>query len=159
MGGAPGAAFIAAALIQLQDAPVEVANLFHGEAGAFGLFNENGVPLKNFQAVKAFQQMFKTPRRVVTELRNDSLSVVAGLNEAGTEAAVLLANVGSTAIDLNIKGENLPWREATLTEVRMLDGSHDFEPKKSIAASRAGVVVPVVAPGHSVLLIRLRAAP
>src|SRR5690606_22866365 len=40
MAGAPGAAFIAAALMDLQAAPLDQANLFHGELGAFGMFDE-----------------------------------------------------------------------------------------------------------------------
>ena len=36
MAGPPGAAFLATTLIELQDAPVDVCNLFHGELGGFG---------------------------------------------------------------------------------------------------------------------------
>ncbi len=36
MAGAPGAAFVAAALLELQDAPVDVCNFFHGETGSSG---------------------------------------------------------------------------------------------------------------------------
>ena len=53
MGGGPGAAFIAAALIELQDAPLDMANLFHGELGGFGLFTGHGVPLKSLIELRA----------------------------------------------------------------------------------------------------------
>ncbi|HWN94539.1 MAG TPA: hypothetical protein VNT99_05880, partial [Methylomirabilota bacterium] len=67
MSGASGAAFIAAALIQLQDAPVDMCNLFHGETGPFGLFDVNGVPQKNYRALGAFAELLMMSRRVPVE--------------------------------------------------------------------------------------------
>ena len=57
MAGAPGAAFVAASLLELQDAPIDVCNFFHGELGGFGIFTEQGVPLKAYQALRAFQSL------------------------------------------------------------------------------------------------------
>jgi xylan 1,4-beta-xylosidase len=52
MSDAAGGAFIATTLIELQDSPVDAGNLFHGELGGFGLFNEFGVPQKNYHALR-----------------------------------------------------------------------------------------------------------
>jgi len=40
-------------LIELQDAPLDMANLFHGELGGFGLFTGHGVPLKSLIELRA----------------------------------------------------------------------------------------------------------
>ena len=60
-GGAQGAAFVAAALLELQDAPVDVCNFFHGELGGFGIFTEQGVPLKAYQALRAVPRTRRDP--------------------------------------------------------------------------------------------------
>lgn len=97
MSGPHGAAFITAALIELQDAPVEMANLFHGEAGAFGLFSEQGVPLDNYSAMLAFAEMLQTPLRVrMTDAKRDRIFSIAGLSKDGARASVLIANHGAT---------------------------------------------------------------
>ena len=62
MGGPQGAAFIACVLLYLQDAPVDVANLYSGDSGSFGLFNRYGVPKKTFHAVRAVQDAARHAR-------------------------------------------------------------------------------------------------
>jgi hypothetical protein len=65
MSGNQGAAFILAALIELQDAPVDMCNFYHGDLGAFGLFNEFGVPQPNYHALEAFSRVARRPRALV----------------------------------------------------------------------------------------------
>jgi len=90
----PGAAFIVASLIELQDAPLEVANFYHGEIGGFGLFNEQGVPQKAWQAMRAFRALLDTPRRV--RMRGSvagKLAVAAGLSADSRDASLLVGNL------------------------------------------------------------------
>lgn len=106
MSGTPGAAFIAATLIELQDAPVDMANLFHGGIGVFGLFNEHGVPTKNYYGMQAFQNLLATPYRVVAHGGHaGSLAVAAGHDAAQAHASVLLSHLkGETnTIELNLR--------------------------------------------------------
>lgn len=128
MAGAPGAAFLIAALLQLQDAPVDVCCLFHGEVGGFGLFTEHGLPTKNYHALRAFRQLLDTPRRVETPgLLPASVAVGAGLAADGRRAAVLVSNVAAhpqTVFRFELK---LPWRDATIGELWRVDHAHDFE--------------------------------
>lgn len=56
------AAFVAATLIELQDAPVDVANFFHGETGVFGLFDEHGRPNAIYDVFAKFNRMANKPR-------------------------------------------------------------------------------------------------
>ena len=93
MAGAPGAAFVVASLLELQDAPIDVCNFYHGELGGFGIFTEQGVPLKAYQALRAFQGLVRTPRRVETRgAVAGKLAFVAGLSTDEREATMLMSN-------------------------------------------------------------------
>lgn len=125
MAGAPGAAFIAAALMELQDAPVDAANLFHGETGPFGLFDIHGAPEKTYFAVRAFAEFLKAPRRVRVE-RAGMIHAVAGLNGGGTEAAILVSNLAEPQSSSRVTCENLPWRGPLRGNVRVVDAANDL---------------------------------
>jgi xylan 1,4-beta-xylosidase len=128
MMGAAGAAFLAASLIELQDAPVDVCNLFHGETGIFGLFTEVGAPTRNYYGVQAFAQMLDTPKCLtVTGGISGKLAVIAGTNADKTKAAVLIANPGGPeSIRLSIT--NFPgWGQGEV-EVKLVDGQKLLEP-------------------------------
>jgi hypothetical protein len=117
MSGAPGAAFIAASLMQLQDAPVDVANLFHGECGGFGLFNENGVPTANYQALLAFSQLSALPTRIgCTTSSIVDCTAAAGLNADKSSLTILLSchGLGQRTIQCELK--NLPWPATAKTQ-------------------------------------------
>ncbi len=87
MSGDAGAAFIMAALIGLQDAPVDMANLFHGEVGAFGLFNEFGVPQPNYHALKTFARITRRPRAIIGGSIRGELAVAA------TDDLIVISNL------------------------------------------------------------------
>ncbi|HET6408251.1 MAG TPA: hypothetical protein VFG14_10260, partial [Chthoniobacteraceae bacterium] len=103
MAGAPGAAFIVAALLELEDTPIDVGNFYHGELGGFGIFTEQGVPLKAWQALRAFQELVKTPRRVETSgAVAGKLAFAAGLNAEGREATVLISNFSDSRSEVSL---------------------------------------------------------
>src|SRR5688572_13285968 len=92
MAGAAGAAFVTASLIELQDAPLDVANFFHGELGGFGIFTEHGVPQKAWQAFRAFRAALDASRRVETQgAVAGKLAVTAGLSADGRAATILVS--------------------------------------------------------------------
>lgn len=126
MSGHAGAAFIAASLIRLQDAPVDVCNLFHAETGAFGLFTEQGVPLPNFHAVRAFRDLLHTPSRVHASAPGN-YSVAAGVATSRRHAQVLIASFGGNST-LQVTLKNLPWDGTTTAEVRMVTTNQMFRP-------------------------------
>lgn len=154
MAGAPGAAFIAAALIRLQDAPVDMCNLFHGELGGFGLFNEHGMPQRNYDALRAFVELLKCPRRVA--LAEAPLTLAAGIDERNQHAAILISNLKSTPASLDLELGNLPTGKAWNYEVYRIDDTAAFE------ATGGGVLpgkarLPLDVKGPVVLLIKLAA--
>ncbi len=122
MGGAAGGAFLAAALIELQDAPLDVGNLFHAEVGGFGVFTENGVPMRNYHALRAFADLMKTPRRAATSGGvAGKLALAAGLDAEGSRAQVLISNFAHDSGDFRLVLGTVPWRGETECEVRVID--------------------------------------
>ncbi len=159
MAGAEGAAFLASALIALQDAPVDVCTIFHGELGGFGLFNEHGVPQKNYHALSAFHSLLDTPRRV--EVRGaipGKLAVAAGLDAGRRKAQVLISNFALPADGISIAITNLPWRGKSTVEVRVVDAAHALEWQAGAPPldSDAPFVLSLAAPG--VVLVTLTSA-
>jgi xylan 1,4-beta-xylosidase len=159
MAGAPGAAFIASALIELQDAPLEVANLFHGELGAFGLFNEFGVPQKNYHALRAFRGLLDTPHRVEASGGVPGrLAVAAGLNARKTEARVLISNFNQPESELRLDLGNLPWTGDTLVELRAVDAERDFEVMRVEVVRADAPTLTVNLASPAIALVTLRPA-
>ena len=157
MTGAPGAAFVAASLLELQDAPIDVCNLFHGELGGFGIFTEHGVPLKSYQALRAFQGLVETPRRVQTRgAVSGKLAFAAGLSTDGREASLLVSNLTDPrpAIALNWKG--FSWTGGVTAEIRTIDARTDYVEVRTepIAGENATLHLALKAP--AIALIRLR---
>jgi hypothetical protein len=156
ISGAHGAAFVASALIELQDAPVDMCNLFHGEAGPFGLFNVNGVPEKNFYAVRAFGELLKTPLRVEVA-HAKSPSVAAGRDVSGNAAAIFVSNNSRSPVLARFYYSNLPWRQRNQISVWLLDATHDFQemPKGTSSAENQ---IELTLPDHAVVFISLKPA-
>jgi len=154
MSGASGAAFIASALIELQDAPVEICNLFHGELGGFGLFNENGVPYQNYYALRAFNQTSRSGERVaVIGTTPGKLAALATLNAQRKETTILLVNYRSDADQVRIDLENLPWPTPGKAEIALLNEKSQWSTNR-IQVSRSGIQIELKAP--SVAAVRLR---
>lgn len=154
MMGAEGGAFAVASLIELQDAPVDVANFFHGETGIFGLFTEVGAPTRNYFALLAFAELLDTPRRArTTGGVAGQLAIAAGINTTGKTAGVLVANLsGPAEWEITLKG--LPWAGRPEVEVRLTDGerAHEIYPTGGVVDGR----LRLTARAPCVALIRLR---
>ena len=157
MAGAPGAAFVAASLVELQDAPVDVGNFYHGELGGFGIFTEQGVPLKAYQALRAFQGLVETPRRVATRgAVAGKLAFAAGLSPDGREASMLLSNFADPRSDIVLGWKAFAWTGGATAEIRIVDATRDFSEARTelVSAERAALHLTLKAP--AVALIRLR---
>jgi hypothetical protein len=128
IGGAEGAAFAAATLLLLQDAPPDAANYFSAEAQGMGLFTCHGVPKKSYHALRAFQALTETPERLaVAGPVTSGLAVGAGVNPARTAVTVLLSKYGGAGRPVTLALTNLPWRGPTRFQIATLDGGHDLD--------------------------------
>jgi len=159
MAGAPGAAFIAASLLELQDAPIDVCNLFHGELGGFGIFSEQGVPLKAYQALRAFQGLVETPRRVETRgAVAGKLAFAAGLGTEGREATMLVVNFADPRSDIVLNWKGFAWAGGVTAEVRTVDAARDFSEARteSVEGEGEGGSMRLTLKAPSIALVRLR---
>jgi hypothetical protein len=159
MAGAPGAAFLAASLLELQDAPVDVCNLFHGEVGAFGIFTEQGVPQKSYQALRAFRGLLETPSRVATRgAVAGKLAFAAGLSTEGLEASLLVVNFADPRSDMILNWKALGWAGGATAEIRIVDERHDFSKVRTERFEGAAVSMSLPLKAPALALIRLRPA-
>jgi len=162
MAGAAGGAFIVAALLELQDAPVNVCNLFHGELGGFGLFSDQGVPQQNYYALRAFSELLDAPQRVETRGGvSGQLAVVAGLNRTATSAAILVSNFAASDLDFDLTVTNLPWAGQTVVETRRVNASEtlDFVTRQTNDTSPFSISLELKKPAVALIRLRPRAAP
>lgn len=104
MAGGSGAAFVLATLLLLQDAPVDMANFFHGETGGFGLFDEHGVAQANYFAFHIFNELRSTSRILVTNFPSDGITVAAGRSADGTRIIAIAHRKAEQRLELRLRG-------------------------------------------------------
>lgn len=157
MAGAPGAAFVAAALVELQDAPVDVCNFYHGELGGFGIFTEQGVPLKAYQALRAFQRLVETPRRVETRgAVTGKLAFAAGLSTDGREATLLVSNFADPRSEIVLDWKGFAWTGGVTAEIRTVDAASDFSNARTESVAGESVTLRLKLKAPAITLVRLR---
>ncbi len=117
VGGAEGAAFAAAALCRLQDAPVDAANYFTAEPGGMGLFGQHGVPTATYGAFRAFARVAGLAARLplVGETPTGVAALAAASAEKG-EAAVLVARHAGRGGPVSLRVAPAPWPGPTSYE-------------------------------------------
>lgn len=86
------AAFQAAVLILLEDAPVDIATLYRGDAWNWGgIFSGSGQPGNPYYAWLAYKEVVENSTRVEVAVLNGFLKAIAGLADDGT-LRVLVVN-------------------------------------------------------------------
>lgn len=95
---AHNAAFVGAVLTYLQDAQVDHAHFYRGDAAWMGLFDLNGDYYKPAYAFKAMGQMLDTPLRLaVTGADTFGFAVLAGKSEDGNTVQIFISNYARPA--------------------------------------------------------------
>ena len=154
MARAPGGTFLAASLIELQDAPVDVCNFYHGETGGFGLFTEVGAPTRNYYALLAFAQLLETPKRVgVGGAIPGKLAIAAGTDSGQRKATVLVANL-SGGEDVTLTFSKIPWPGETAIEVRIVDEQRALEPIRDQALAGNDLTLKLRPPAVALVILR-----
>jgi xylan 1,4-beta-xylosidase len=96
--GAHNATFVGAVLTYLQDAPVDHAHIYRGDAAWMGLFDLNGNYYKPAYVFRAMGQMLSTPLRLaVTGADTFGFAVLAGKSEDGNTVQILISNYAKPA--------------------------------------------------------------
>ena len=154
-----GAAFDAAVLLELQDAPIDMANFYTADNGAWGLFNQYGVPKKNYHAFRAFKALVDHPARLLVEGgKPGELSAAAGATADGREFALVVSNYKSTDHRLEIVLENLPWKGRSECELFVLNETRNLEPLGKQLSDGPAVHLVQDLPVPGVLLVYARQA-
>ncbi len=95
---AHNAAFVGAVLVYLQDASIDHAHFYRGDAAWMGLFDLNGYYYKPAYVFKAMGQMRNTPVRLaVTGADTFGFAVLAGKSEDGKTVQILISNYARPA--------------------------------------------------------------
>jgi len=127
LGGLPGALFVGATLLAIQDAPLEVSTIYADGMGEFGLLDGMLKPRKRFHAIRAFRRLLEHPARLpLAGGEVDTLAACAGRDEAG-RIALLLVNRGK-AVTVTVNLQHPPWSGVPRVEVLGLDETRDLEP-------------------------------
>jgi hypothetical protein len=128
----------------------------HGELGGFGISTEQGVPLKAYQALRAFQGLVETPRRVETRgAVAGKLAFAAGLSPDGREATLLLSNFAGPRSDIVLNWQGSPWTAGVTAEIRIVDATRDFSKVRTEAVAGEPASLCLTRKAPSVAVIRL----
>lgn len=156
IGGMAGASFAASALIYLQDSKLDVATYYTGWSTVWGLFDQYGIPRKNFYAFKALSLLMETPRRVFCKGSDlDGLAVISGISADKSRASILVSNFDGKCSRYSIHVEGLPWRGTVVLRKYVLDANHDLELVKTEDLSTTKFTVTEDVETPSVCLIQL----
>ena len=153
MNGATGAAFDAAVLIALQDAPLDIATLYTGTTAVWGLFTPSGTPQKNFYALLAFTELLKSPNRLAVTSSDAAIYAAAGISSDGETMRILISNPTSASHPLHLNLDHFSWRDHAMMQEQLVDSSSDLGNIGS--ASPIGRDLQRELPAHSVLLLTI----
>jgi xylan 1,4-beta-xylosidase len=91
--GMENAAFIGAVLTYLQDAPIDRAHFYRGDAAWMGLFDLQGRPFKTAYAFEAMGKMLDTPQRLAVQGTDTfGFAALAGRTADGNRIQILISN-------------------------------------------------------------------
>lgn len=91
--GMENAAFVGAALTYFQDAPMDHAMFYRGDAAWMGLFDLNGKGFKTSYTFEAMGRMLGTPRRLAVQGADTfGLAALAGRSANGSTVQILISN-------------------------------------------------------------------
>ena len=155
------AAFAANVLMQLQDAPLDVANYYTADDSPWSMFNEFGVPGKVFFAFKAFRLLLDCPNRLAVEgaLGTDEVSALAGISDDRQTAAFMVSNYRGQPRQLVVKLKGLPPANGGRMETFLVDETHELEKMGDEPLDGANPVVNLRLPPGTVWLVKLKHVP
>lgn len=157
MRGPKAAAFVASALIRMQDAPLDMANYYTADTNPWGMFDAFGVPGRVYYAFVAFNQLLKTPNRVACESQGD-ITVCAGLSNDQKTAGILISNFSESTRQICISLQNLHLQQPIEVEIFAVDARHEFESLGKTACKRQDGALPLDLAANGVYFARLGAA-
>jgi hypothetical protein len=159
MRGPEGASFVATALMLLQNTPIDMANFYTADINPWGMFDSFGVPGRVYYAFVAFNQLTKTPNRVVCEPQGapqPDITMCAGMSDDRKTASILISNYGPTESRLAVSLQNLPLSGLVQAETLAVDATHEFARIGASVLEPGKPRLSLSIPGYAVYLVRLR---
>lgn len=154
-----GASFVAAALIALQDAAVDVMTYYDGQPSALycGLFDYYGCPQKTYHAFNAFRHMLDYPVRVDSCVNNadGALYSLAAVDPERGRVALLVSNFGGNGDGCEIAMQSLPVRQGATYRIQVLDKDRDLVPLEEGTLASPHATIRIALPRHSVAFITI----
>ncbi|MBN1401260.1 MAG: hypothetical protein JXA74_10510, partial [Anaerolineae bacterium] len=159
-----GASFCAAALIALQDAPVDVCCYYDGQPSALfcGLFDYYGVPTLTYQAFVWFRRVLDCGEKVtVTAVQGDDadaprLHALAAYDRERGAGAILLSHPGDRPLSVDMKLDGLPPGESWGWRACRIKRAGVVEPQRFWRLSPEKQPLGLILEPHAVALIELR---
>jgi len=156
INGAEGAAFVLAALIALQDVPVDVACYFTAEAPGMGLFGPHGVPSRAFDTFRTFNSLRGHKRIAMRGDAESGIATLAALAADKRSASVLLARTSGTGGTASVKLASPPFVGSFKKEVHGWDEKLDWQVLESGKCDRWECAVTLLT--NSVKVVRFSKA-
>ena len=152
------AAFMASALLQMQDAPVDMAFYYSADDSPWGMFDVFGEPGRSYFAMKAFNQFLQAPDRVTVTGApgKDDITLGAGLSQGKTLAMLLASNFRSKRRHLRVDLQNLPWTGKVKVTTWRIDKDHEFSLEQVKDLTPETPVLFLDLPSSTVLLVQLQ---
>jgi hypothetical protein len=152
--GVKGASFCVAALLKLQNSPLDMANYYCAGTTPWSMFDEYGVPSKVFYAFKAFNQLAQLPTRISCEgSPENGLTPCAAMSEDRKTVGLLLGNFDPKPKSVVVFLHNAPENSNFHIHVFQVDAGHDFEQCPD-APFEGGAGVREEIPSYGVFFIR-----
>ena len=162
MRGPQAAAFVASALMLLQDCPLDMANYYTADTNPWGMFDAFGVPGRVYYTFVAFNRLTRTPNRVACEAQGapqPELTLCAGLSDDRAAAAILVSNYGDTPRTVALALRNLPLPQPVQAETFAVDATHELSPISRVLLRPDEAVLTLNLSSNAVQFIRLSLTP
>jgi hypothetical protein len=155
-GDVNNAAFVAAALIHLQDSAVDHSLFYRGDATGTSLFDLRGGYTKKAYSFKAAAAMLDTPERLAADGGNtQEFAVLAGRSAGGRKVQVLIANAGTKG-GYTLAIDSLPWGDKKYTVKRYrVSATEDFTETAEAPGKGGKLIIATGLPSPSVELFVL----
>jgi xylan 1,4-beta-xylosidase len=126
--GIKGASFCVAALLKLQNSPLDMANYYCAGTTPWSMFDEYGVPSKVYYAFKAFNQLAHLPTRISCEgSPTNGLTSCAAISADKKTIGLLLGNFDPKPKSVLVFLRNAPENSNFHIQLFRVDTGHDFD--------------------------------
>jgi hypothetical protein len=161
MRGPKAAAYVASALMLLQDSPLDMANYYTADTNPWGMFDLFGIPGRVYYSFVAFNQLTKTPNRVSCEQQGTpqaEIALCAGLSDDRQNASILVSNFSAAPRKVILRLQNLPLPQPTQVETLAIDAAHEFSSLGKAGWKSDDSTLTLDLPENGVCFVRLGAA-